>query len=103
MGALLSKSSDTAGSSGGEGETLVALRGDLVAPLAVRADPTGVRHEDAGLAGHVRAHVPGVRLGVEGLAGDLVDVRDPVVLSLLGGLDGAQALRREVLDDPGDP
>src|SRR5208283_5921909 len=50
--------------SGGEGETLVAAGGDLVALAAVAADAfwAEIGQERARLAGNVRAHVPGVSL-----------------------------------------
>src|SRR3954453_17377658 len=84
--------------SGGQREALVALGGHLVARLAVFTDAARARHEDAGLAGHIGAHVPGVGLGIEGVAGDHVHVVDPGVLCLDGRLDRPQAVPFQVLD-----
>ena len=44
---------------------------------AVAADPADVRHEHARLAGHVRAHVPGVGRGKSVASATVVDVRRP--------------------------
>src|SRR4051812_47223665 len=63
-----------------DGKSDVSLGRDFVALLAVLAHPAHVRHEDAGLPGHVRAHVPGVGRRVERVAGQLVDVVHPGVL-----------------------
>src|SRR5919107_2172474 len=56
--------------SDGEGEALVTFGCHFIALLAVLADAARVRHEHPRLARHVRTHVPGVRLGVEGVARD---------------------------------
>src|ERR1700753_2995 len=88
---------------GSEGETHVALGGHVVALLAVLTHAAAVGHEDAGLAGHVGAHVPGVRARIERVAGQQVDVVDPLVLGRRGGLDRAQPLLFEVGDGVGDP
>src|SRR5437867_12241556 len=100
-GAASSARSDVRGVA--HGESRVAAGGDFVARLPVGADPANVGHEDARLAGDVRAHVPGVGPRIERGVAHLVDVRDPGFLGLDGGLDHRAAVRAQEGDALGDP
>ena len=84
-------------------EPFVAFRRHVVAFLPVGSDAADVGHEDARLAGDVRAHVPGVGLRVERHVADLVDVLDPGVFRLHGRLDARLAALAQVRDAVGDP
>src|SRR4051812_43318217 len=64
------------------GKAFISLRRDVVADLAVDSDAADIGHEDLRLARDVGAHVPGVRLRIERRGGNLVDMRDPVVLGI---------------------
>src|SRR5437763_1349380 len=66
-----------------EPEAGIAVGGDLLAALAVRADTARVGHEHPRLAGDVGAEVPRVGEHEHRLAGDVVDVRHPLDLGLL--------------------
>src|SRR5882757_3386459 len=84
-------------------KAFIALGCDLVADLPVRADAADIGHEDARLARHVGAHVPGIGLRIERGVGDLVDVGDPLFLGPLLRLDRLEAVLAYVGDAIADP
>src|SRR5204862_1433858 len=81
----------------------VVVTGDAFARLGVPGKAADVRHEHARLPGNVRAHVPGVGRREQGQVRDRVDVVDPGVLGLDGGVDRNEVSRPQVGDAVGDP
>src|ERR1700722_12002807 len=69
--------------------TLVALRGHLLALVAIDREAADVGHENARLPWHVGAEVPAVGQRIDRAFGHLVDVRHPLILRRGGGLDAA--------------
>src|SRR3954454_14196899 len=79
-------------------ESVVAARGHLVADLAILRNAADVGHENSRLAGHVRAHVPGIRLAHERLRCRTGHPLDPSLLGLRRGLDRREAVLAQVAD-----
>ena len=92
------------GDSGAERKPLVVPGGDICANFPVVRHPAGVRHENARLAGYVGAEIPRVlRLRQYGGFRSSVDLRDPFVHRLVGGLDAFETIRAHVRYAVGDP
>src|SRR5215469_13138567 len=84
-------------------EAGIIIRRDLVAFLPVGSDAADIGHEDAGLAGDVRAHVPGVGARIERGVADLVDMLDPGFLRLRGCFYSLAAVFPQIGDAVDDP
>src|SRR6516162_84518 len=89
--------------SSGNRKALVTSGRNLVAFLPVVSDAADIGHEDAGLAGDVCAHVPGIGARIERGVADLVDVLDPGFLRLRGRFYARAAPLAQIGDAVGDP
>src|SRR4051812_27896961 len=83
-------------------KSLIALRRDIVADLAIDPNAADIGHEDLRLARDVGAHVPGIGLRIERGVCDLVDMRHPPVLSVLLRFDGRKPVVAHIADAIGD-
>src|SRR5438477_4623751 len=86
-------------------ETLVPVHCDFVTPLPVSGNPFRIQigQEGAGLAGDVRAHVPGIGARHQRHAGDLIHMSHPPLLRLGGRLDDCVASLAHMVDAIGYP